>query len=133
MSERDRELPEDRTRAFAELDRALRGLPRIEPSPGFEARFRARLARAEEEASVSRWRGVWARARASGQLEWLAPAAAMVALAVLASRGDSSLPAADAVLLGDADGFELVLAADPELFEVLDALDGDAGDVAGTL
>ncbi len=46
-----------------QLDAALAALPRLEPSPGFEARFWARLARERDEAT-----GLGARV-----LAWLSP------------------------------------------------------------
>jgi hypothetical protein len=101
------------------LDEALERLPRIEPHPQFEARFRARLARAEEAGSQ---RG-WGRLRWPRQLEWAIPAAGLAAVALALTLASPSAPEEEWSLVADREGFELVMAADPELLDVLDALE----------
>ena len=101
------------------LDEALEHLPRIVPHPQFEAHFRARLARAEEAGSQ---RG-WGRLRWPRQLEWAIPAAGLAAVALALTLVSPSAPEAEWSLVADREGFELVMAADPELLDVLDALE----------
>ncbi len=116
--EGDPDAPPERAEAWRALDRALSELPQVEPSPTFEARFRARLARAEEaEPGRSLWRWI-----APPGLEWLVPALGLVAVAVVLSGGDPALPDRDWGLVADGEGFELVLAAEPELLAALDEL-----------
>ena len=113
-----------------QLDGALAALPRLEPSPGFEARFWARLARERDEPT-----GLGARVRA-----WLSPlrvglglagvAAASVAL-VLAFRqgGPAPLePDRDWEIVVDSESYEL-FSEDVELIEILEILENwDASD-----
>ncbi len=101
------------------LDEALERLPRIEPHPQFEARFRARLARAEEAGSQ---RG-WGRLRWPRQLEWAIPAAGLAAVALALTLASPSAPEEEWSLVADREGFELVMEADPELLFVLDELE----------
>jgi len=100
------------------LDQALASLPHLEPSPQFEARFWARLAWAEERSQARRrWLGL-------PRLAWLAGGATLAAgLALLISLRDPALSAQDWAIVADAEGFELVLDADPELLATLDVLE----------
>ncbi len=123
MSGRDRPEPEasldPRLReAFRQIDESLASLPRIEPAPGFEARFRARLARAEEPGTGLAW------LRRLGQLAWPVPAGALAVLALLLTLENPSLPEQDWRLVEDAESFELVL-ADPEMLAVLSLLESE--------
>ena len=124
MSPRDPRVdPEDgldpETReAFRALDQELGRLPRIGPQPQFEARFRARLARAEEAAQRG-WRSLrWPRL-----LGWAIPAAGLAAVALALTLISPSGPENGSSLVADREGFELVMEADPELLYVLDALE----------
>lgn len=101
-------------RASRELDEALRGLPRIEPSPGFEARLRGRLG----WSTAPRWRrrGVLARLAVAG-------VAAAAVLALLVSTGESTLSEEDWELIADEDSFDLMLSEDHELVYALDVLE----------
>jgi anti-sigma factor RsiW len=104
------------------LEHGLRSLPPVEPSPQFEARFWARLARAEERPS---WRERWFRVP---RLAWVAGGAALVlGLALLVSLRDPALSAQDWAIVADAEGFDLVLEADPELLAALDVLEAWRG------
>jgi anti-sigma factor RsiW len=114
--ERSAELRQ-RLQARRELDRSLRALPQAEPSPQFEARFWARLARAEEPKG---WRGALPRLRSWGPILAGPALAAAVLFFVL---GNPSLPQSDWELLADEEGFELVLAEDVELLAALDVLE----------
>lgn len=120
MSPRDRhdDLDPETPDAFRALDEALRRLPRIEPHPQFEARFRARLARAEE----ARRRG-WRALLPHLQLEWALPASALVAVALALTLANPSAPEAEWSLVADPEGFELVMEADPDLLAMLDSLE----------
>ena len=100
-----------------DLDQALRALPQIEASPQFEARFWARLARAEEPTG---WRALVPLLRSWGPV-LAGPALGAVILAAL--LGNPSLPQTDWEILADAEGFELVLSEDPELLAALDVLE----------
>lgn len=113
----EQQLGSERLRAFRALDEQLEGLPRIEPSPQFEARFRARLARAED---APRGLASWFRRL---QPEWAIPAAALAALALLLTFSPSALPPADWELVSEPEVFDLILDADPELLAMLDALE----------
>ncbi len=124
--DRDPDARDENAEAFRALDRALSRLPRIEPSPTFEARFRARLAR---ESQAARPRASFLR-RVLLERPWLAPALGLAALALLVSRGEPALPEADWRLLTDGEGFEVALAAEPELLAALDAV-ARADDPAG--
>jgi anti-sigma factor RsiW len=99
------------------LDAALRALPRVEASPQFEARFWARLARAEEPTG---WQALVPRLASWGAV--LAGPAVGAAILV-ALLGNPSLPQTDWEILADAEGFELVLSEDPELLAALDVLE----------
>lgn len=98
------------------LDRDIRSLPALEPSPQFEARLWARLARAEN------------RTRGGPILAWIRGYGAVLAGPVLAALalfvllGNPSLPQADWELLADAEGFEIALSDDAELVSALDIL-----------
>ena len=109
--------------AQRELDLALRALPRIEPSPQFEAHFRARLARSQRETSrrgsLRSWRLL------VGQVAFAA--VTVTAIAWLVTRGDPALPESDWQIVAEAERFELLLDEDHELLwslEVLEAWDG---------
>jgi hypothetical protein len=113
------------------LDDALRRLPRIEPSPQFEARFRARLARAEAETAAG-LRARLARLLRPGARPWLGAAgvAATAVLVWLWLPAGTDLSEKDWALLADAEGFDLVLEVDPELLatlEVLEAWEAEEG------
>ena len=96
------------------LGATLVALPRVEPSPQFEARFWARLARDDR-------RPAW-RLRRLAPLAWGVGAALVVALAIsIPSRGPEIAPA-DWDLVVDAD-FELFAAEDQDLIAALDVLE----------
>jgi anti-sigma factor RsiW len=104
-----------------ELEDSLQALPRAEPSPQFEARFWARLARAEKPQGG---RAAFLPLRGWGPI-LAGPALAAAVLFLL--LGNPSLPQSDWELLADGEGFELVLSEDPELLaalELLEAWDG---------
>ncbi len=102
------------------LDGAIASLPRREPSPQFEARFWARVARAEER-TRRRWFGL-------PRLAWVAGGATLAAgLLLLMSLRDPALSAQDWAIVADAEGFELVFEADPELLAALDVLEAWGG------
>jgi anti-sigma factor RsiW len=103
-------------RASRDLDLAVRGLPRIEPSRGFETRLRARLGIAASAAP--RWRRRGALARFAG-----ATAAAAAVLALLLAPGGTSLSDEDWELIADEDSFDLMLSDDHELVYALDVLE----------
>jgi anti-sigma factor RsiW len=106
------------------LDEQLAGLPAIQASPQFEARFWARLARAQEPTG---WRGALARLARSWRSEWSLPSAAAAALALAAlialQLGRPEPVDADWDLAADAEGFELVLTEDVDLLVTLDVLE----------
>ena len=115
--ERDLEASADLRRALEErreLDRELRALPAMDPSPQFEARFWARVARSEET------RGLLGRLRGWG---WAIAGPVVATAAFLLLFGSPSLPESDLELVSDAEGFELVMAEDPELLGALDVLE----------
>ncbi len=104
------------------LDHALRSLPAVEPSSQFEARFWARVARAEERTF---WRERWLRAP---RLAWVVAGAAFVlGLALLTSLREPRLSEQDWAIVADAEGFDLVFEADPELLAALDVLEAWRG------
>ena len=118
--ERELERSTDLRRALQlrrELDDSVQALPRAEPSPQFEARFWARLARAEEPRG---WRAAVLGLRSWGPI-FAGPALAAAVLFLV--LGNPSLPQSDWELLADAEGFELVLSEDPELLAALDVLE----------
>jgi anti-sigma factor RsiW len=100
-----------------QLDRAIRSMATVEPSPQFEAQFWARLVRAEEPLG---WRRGLARLRAWGPV-MAAPGLASVLLVLL--MGNPSLPERDWELLADPVGFELMLSEDVELVKALDVVE----------
>ena len=108
-----------------EVDALIRGLPRVEPSPRFKARFWARLARAEERAERA-WSGrrLLTRLRPAG---WLLAAGATAALALLLMRPGASVlepqPRPDWDIVADSERFDLLTEADPELLATLDVLE----------
>jgi anti-sigma factor RsiW len=113
---------------LAWLDARLGELPAAAPSPDFEARFRARLARASEPAG---WRARLEHVTAALRPAWSLPALAAAVAAVAAllylrdprtGRGPEIDP--DWAIAADVEGFELVLAEDPELLAALDLLEG---------
>jgi len=145
----DGELPGDVARMFAahlgdcadcttalaaaeQVDRALRTLPELEPSAGFEAALRARLA-AEPAPSPSparasaRGRGArhWLSQRliASRPLEWGLAAAAALLLAVVLSQSNPALPEADWEVVASAESFDLLTSQDHELLYALELLE----------
>ena len=102
----------------SQLDRGIASLPPVEPSPQFEAHFWARVARAEDASGRP---AAWLRLP---RLAWVAGGATLAAvLAVLLTLRAPSLSEQDWVLVADAEGFELVLEADPELLATLDVLE----------
>ena len=105
------------------LDLELRALPPIEPSPQFEARFWARLARSQDGTA----------GRGSSRSRWLRVAevafvaVGVGALAWLVTLGDPALPEGDWEIVAEGERFELLLDEDHELLwslEVLEAWDG---------
>jgi anti-sigma factor RsiW len=100
--------------ARRDLDEALRTLPRAEPSPSFEARFRARLARALETEERRGW-----TVRTWG---WLVAGPAVAVAALLLLLRSPSLPEPDWDLVAGAD-FDLVMEEDPDLLRTLDLLE----------
>jgi anti-sigma factor RsiW len=104
--------------ARRDLDRVLRTLPRAEPSPWFEARFRARLARALETEERGRGRAGWT-IRTWG---WLVAGPAVAVAALLLLLRSPSLPDPDWDLVAGAD-FDLVMEEDPDLLRTLDLLE----------
>ncbi len=101
------------------IDRGLAELPRIEPTPQFEARFWARLARANTAAP--------ARSRRAWFPELALAAAGVAALLWLVSQGDPSLPERDWEIVAEAERFELLMDEDLEVLwdvEELEAWDG---------
>ncbi len=100
--------------ASRELDRAVRQLPRIEPSPGFEAKLCARLGRSA--APGWRRRGMLARFAAAG-------AVAAALLALLLTPTAPSMSDDDWELIADEETFDLMLSDDHELVFALDALE----------
>ena len=116
--------------AHSAIDLELRALPRVEPSPRFEAQFWARLARAEEEKPARAWLRSWPVRVA----EVAFVAAGVGALAWLVTGGDPALPGDTALLerrdweiVAEGERFELLLDEDHELLwslEVLEAWDG---------
>jgi len=110
--------------AHAALDLELRALPRLESSPQFEARFWARLARAEE-ATPSSWRER-ARVIVRSVLGWQwAGVAVATAAAVLwlSSSQPAQFQEEDWSLIAEEAPFELVTSDDYELMLALDALE----------
>jgi anti-sigma factor RsiW len=98
--------------AQREVDLGLVRLPRVEPSPQFEARFWARLTRASETGSG--WRL---------QLAALGLAAAgVLALVWLVGPGDPALPERDWQIVAESD-FDLLMDSDHEILWELDELE----------
>ncbi len=114
----DVQLDPEMREAFRALDEALERLPRIGPHPQFEARFRARLARAEESA-----RRGWHSLRWPRLLGWAIPTAGLAAVALALILISPSGPENGSALVADREGFELLMEADPELLFVLDELE----------
>ena len=119
------------------LEAQLRALPRIEPSPQFEARFWARLARSEEldsgrlgfKKGRGFWTGTWTGSWRVRLSELLLAGAGVGALVWLVTLGDPSLPEHDWEIVAESDRFELLLDEDHELFwslEELEAWDGSS-------
>lgn len=121
--------------ALRALERALGELPRVEPTAGFDARFRARL----EQELASRRAPRWQRVR-----EWLAPRGAWVGAGTLAAASAALLlalwlgrsPAPDSelefiALLEDPETLDLLRSDDVELLEVLDILEAWDGSSEG--
>jgi anti-sigma factor RsiW len=102
--------------AGRELDLSLRALPRIEPSKGFEARLRARLALDRSAAPRARRRSFFTRSAG-------AVAAAAAVIALMLSPADPSLSDEDWELIADEESFDLMLSDDHELVYALDALE----------
>ncbi len=105
------------------LELELQALPRIEPSPQFEARFWARLARSGALTPRRGWFRSW-RLRVA---EAAFVAAGVGALAWLVTLGDAALPEVDWEIVAEGERFELLLDEDHELLwslEVLEAWDG---------
>ena len=103
-------------RASRELDQAVRGLPRIAPSPGFDARVRARLSLGTP--ASPRWRSRGFAGRFAG-----AAVAAAALLALMLAPQSSTLSQEDWELIADEESFDLMLSDDHELVYALDALE----------
>ena len=104
----------------------VRTLAPQEPSPQFEARFWARIAR-EDEAP-----GLWGRLERwlpSLRPDWALGAVALAVLALLLSRGESALPPQDWAIVADAEQFELLESGDLELLAALDLLEEPPGEI----
>ena len=110
----DEELQSKR---FRKVDELVARLPRVEPSPQFEAGFWARLARAKEGA------GRRTILRYLRPARWLAGAGAVAALALLLTLGDPALPEQDWTIVADAESFDLLREGDLELLSALDVLE----------
>jgi anti-sigma factor RsiW len=98
---------------------SLNALPRIPPSPQFEARFWARLARDQEARSRTSWG--WR------SLKLCLGGAAVGAIVLLLSLGNPALPDEDWEIVTDAEQFEMLVEEDLELLmalEVLETWDG---------
>lgn len=119
-----------------QLDRELDAMPRPEPPADFERRFWERIEQLEAPAQevprsgrVRAWlEALRSNVSAPTRVEWLVPAgaAAALAIALLVAFPRTQEPAPvdrDWALASDADGFELVLAEDPELFRDLELLE----------
>jgi hypothetical protein len=115
---RDEERPSE---ALRRVDELVARLPRVEPSPQFEARFWARLARQRESDAEPRGLSerLW-RLRPTG---WLVGAGAAAALALLLTLGDPALPEQDWNIVADGEGFDLLQEGDLELLSALDVLE----------
>jgi len=101
------------------LAASLEALPRISPSPQFEARFWARLARDQEAQSKTGWG--WR------SLKLCLGGAAVGAIVLLLSLGNPALPDEDWEIVADAEQFEMLVEEDLELLltlEVLETWDG---------
>lgn len=108
------------------IDAALHDLPPIPASPGFEARLRAKLDRAEPTPRplgdrLREWLHV------GRILAWSAVPVVVVALGLFVGRGTPPLPEEDWELVADADTFELMLSDDIELVYALDELEALEG------
>ena len=104
-------------RTQAALNEALGSLPTIEPEPGFESRFWARVTGEAETG------GGWLARVGRGRLLWsagLAAAAAAALLLVLRTPVVDSDP--DYVIVADAEQFEL-LNEDIELLDIMEILE----------
>ncbi len=101
------------------LDAALREMPRVEPSPQFEANLWARLARAEED-ETSRWQRFVSRLPGPA---WAIGSAAALGLAVFLNLPDTAPTEEDWVIVTDPN-FDLLLDEDLELIVSLDVLEG---------
>lgn len=101
----------------------LRELSPPEPSPQFEARLRARIAREADEARGLRTR--IARGLRLPALQWGFGAAALGLLAVLLwLRPGNSIPQEEWEILADAEQFELLQHGELELLAALHLLEG---------
>jgi hypothetical protein len=103
--------------SWRKVDELVARLPRVEPSPQFEAGFWARLARAEEGAERRTLLRYLHPAR------WLVGAGAAAALALLLTLGDPALPEQDWTIVADAESFDLLREGDLELLSALDVLE----------
>jgi anti-sigma factor RsiW len=99
---------------------ALADLPKLEPAPQFEARFWARLARANpsaDGAGAPGWRSRWL---------WLQgglATAAVVALALVLTNGSAELPEEDWEIVSDPERFELLASEDLAVLRELELLE----------
>lgn len=104
----------------------IAGLAPQEPSPQFETRFWARIAREDDAPGV--W-GRLGRRLPSLRPDWALGAAALAVLALLLSQGESALPPQDWAIVADAEQFELLESGDLELLAALDLLDDPPGEI----
>jgi anti-sigma factor RsiW len=104
----------------------IRALLPQEPSPQFEARFWARIAREDDAPGFRRRLERWLpQVRA----DWALGAAALAVLALLLSQGEPALPPDDWAIVADAEQFALLESGDLELLAALDLLEEPPGEI----
>lgn len=109
--------------AQRQLGASLQALAPIEPSPQFEARFWARIAREEHTPGPLRaWLERW---RLGARLEWALAATALAAVVLWFAWSPSGvlIPDEEWEIFADAEQFELLQLGDLELLGTLDVLE----------